>query len=270
MIFKSKIIKLLCIGTSILMLTSCSQPPDEETIIFASTNNTEAKEISEETFFDVSNLTNFEENYQGKTVKGFDKEGIERVGTFEKTKVTFSEEELSKLPVEFELEHIPRYGHSFFPLNNIDFIVVHNTANPNADAEDHYYYINNNKDAETSAHFYVDDTKIIQALPTNMECWSVGLNKNLKYQQILNSNSINIEICETGDKQKAIENAMYLIKYLLHPAFPEAMIVRHYDATLKDCPRYIEGSDWDNFLLNCYSGNIPTDYYEKLEKTKIE
>lgn len=259
---------IFCCVICSFFLSACASNTQTTEVVF-STVETKPMYVNEEKFFDISNLKNFEQNYQGKTVKVLEKDGTTRVGTFEKTKVTFSEEELSRLPVPYTVEPIPKYAHSFFPLNTIKYIVVHNTAD-NGTAADHYYHISHHDNAQTSAHFYVDDNEIIQALPTNMECWSVGTNKNLKVQDITNANSINIEICETGDIGKAIENGMYLIKYLLHPAFPDALIVRHYDATLKDCPRYIQGENWDNFLLNSYNGEIPVDYYDKLALTKQE
>lgn len=275
-IFKTKVKKnkyityFLCL--IVILFTGCGNTYEYQEVVLEQTEENKITNniyFSEDYFYNYSDLKDFSQNYEGKTVKIIDRDGNVKIGTFEKTKVTFSEEELSLLPVPYIVEDIPQYGHSFFPLNNIKYIVVHNTANPKADAAQHYYYINTNEGAITSAHFYVDDTQIIQALPTNMECWSVGLNEELIYQGITNANSINIEICETGDIDKAIDNAMYLIRELLHPAFPEALIVRHYDATLKECPRYITGMDWNIFLANSYGGQIPENYYEELGKTKI-
>lgn len=219
-------------------------------------------------FFDRYDYSNFENNYQGKLIRYWGSNGME-IACYSSEQIIFKPEEIALLPVEYKKERIPEYAHSFFPLNEIKYIVVHNTANPYADAEDHYTYISTNSEANTSAHFYVDDTQIIQALPTNLACWSVGTNDNLEYQGIKNSNSINIEICETGDIDKAINNAMILIRDLLLPHMENALVVRHYDATLKLCPRYINDNKWTKFLNDCYNYNIPENYYEELSKTKI-
>ena len=60
-----------------------------------------------------------------------------------------------------------------------------------------------------SWHFTVDDTQIIQHLPTNEVAWHAGPNGN--------SQSIGIELCvnSDGDFQKAKANAAWLVKRLM-------------------------------------------------------
>lgn len=120
------------------------------------------------------------------------------------------------------------------------YITVHETDNTaaGANADAHYRYWNSNDSANSSVHFVVDDTKVIQLLELNQKAWHVGDNKG--YSNITNNNSIGIEVCvnSDGDYAKARQNAIELVQYLLGvTGLSVDKVVRHNDASGKYCPR---------------------------------
>ena len=134
--------------------------------------------------------------------------------------------------------------------NDPKYIVVHETDNwsPGAGAVRHGQAMQNGNLAGT-VHYYVDDSNIVQTLRHSDGAWAVGDGKG-KYG-ITNYNSINLEICVNpeSDYYKAVENAVWLVRYLMEQTGIDlAHVVRHYDASRKHCPRRIldEGL-WDDF-----------------------
>lgn len=129
----------------------------------------------------------------------------------------------------------------------IKYIVIHDTGNTKvgANAFSHYKYFNSG-DHSSSADFFVDDTQI---LCTNdyhkFYTWHCGDGKG-KYG-ITNRNSIGIEICvnSDGDRQKAVENALVLVRELMKELdVPIERVVRHYDASRKNCPASMSKDNW--------------------------
>ena len=129
----------------------------------------------------------------------------------------------------------------------IEYIVIHDTGNigKGANAESHFKYFNGG-DRNASADFFVDDT---QALCVNdyykYYTWHCGDGKG-KYG-ISNSNSIGIEICVNSDCdiKKAVENTIILVKELMKELnIPIERVVRHYDASRKNCPNSMKKNDW--------------------------
>lgn len=134
------------------------------------------------------------------------------------------------------------------------YIVVHETDNESkgANALVHFKYWNTNDNANSSVHFVVDESNIIQLAELNWRCWHVGDNKG--YSDITNSNSIGIEICVNadGDYIKARQNTVELVAYLIKiTGLGIDRIKRHKDASGKNCPRRINAEGyWDTFLVN--------------------
>ena len=120
------------------------------------------------------------------------------------------------------------------------FIVIHETDNTTvgANADAHFKYWNTSDNANSSVHFVVDDTKVLQLLELNQKAWHVGDNNG--YSSITNNNSIGVEICvnSDGNYTNARQNAIELVKYLLNVSgLPVDKVVRHNDASGKYCPR---------------------------------
>lgn len=129
----------------------------------------------------------------------------------------------------------------------IAYIVIHDTGNKSkgSDAEAHFKYFNGGN-RNSSADFFVDDKKILQANDyTKYYTWHVGDGKG-KYG-ITNQNSVGIEICVNadGNYEKAVANAVELAKHLMKELnIPDERVVRHYDASRKNCPASMGVDNW--------------------------
>ena len=128
------------------------------------------------------------------------------------------------------------------------YIVIHTTGNKNkgANAMAHFNYWNS-RDVGSSADFVADDKEILQINDYNKYyTWHCGDGKG-KYG-ITNSNSIGIEICvnSDGDFDKAVENAVKLVKKLKKET-GITKVVRHYDASRKNCPAELSANDWEGW-----------------------
>ena len=127
------------------------------------------------------------------------------------------------------------------------YIVIHDTGNTNkgADANAHFKYFNGGN-RNSSADFFVDDTQVLQVNDYHTYyTWHCGDGKG-KYG-ITNGNSVGIEICinSDGDYNRAFVNAVELIKHLMKELnIPEECVVRHYDASRKNCPATMSKNNW--------------------------
>lgn len=129
----------------------------------------------------------------------------------------------------------------------IKYIVIHDTGNTNvgANAYSHYKYFNTG-DRSSSADFFVDDMQILCVNDyLKYYTWHCGDGKG-KYG-ITNSNSIGIEMCvnSDGDRKKVIEKTIILVKELMSELnIPINKVVRHYDASRKNCPASMNKNNW--------------------------
>lgn len=129
------------------------------------------------------------------------------------------------------------------------YLVIHDTANTSngANANAHYNYFNGgNRNA--SAHIFVDDSNIIQAVEFTDIAWHCG--DGAGRNGIYNSNSIGIEICvnSDGNYDRAVQNTIELVKYLMCEfGIPYDRVVRHYDASKKNCPQSMSANGWEKW-----------------------
>ena len=155
----------------------------------------------------------------------------------------------------------------------IQYIVIHDTGNKGkgANASAHFNYFNGGE-RSASADFFVDSTQIMQVNDyKKYYTYQCGDGKG-KYG-ITNSNSIGIEICvnSDGDYQKAYAKAVELTKYLMKELnIPITRVVRHYDASRKNCPAsmaYNNWALWNEFKkLLSESEELTMAQYEELKK----
>ena len=150
--------------------------------------------------------------------------------------------------------------------NTIKYIVIHDTGNTGkgSGAMNHYNYFNGgNRNA--SAHYFVDDSNIIQIIEDSNTSWHCG-DGGGKYG-ITNQNSIGIEICinSDGNYDKAIAHTIDLTKYLMTKYnISIDNVVRHYDASGKICPNSKSANNWAKWhvfkskLTNTSSGGLWT------------
>ncbi len=168
----------------------------------------------------------------------------------------------------------------FKKLKKISAIIIHWTANTNKGANaiaNRNYFQNDHKDKKTgklippsSAHFNVDDLRIIQCLPDDEvgyhvgAVWSkfktdahrlMGTNPtiNRTATDTPNNYTIGIEMCVNSDADplKVWQNTVELTQFLMlkHKISIEN-VLRHYDITGKDCPKMMVGekeSEWTRF-----------------------
>ena len=87
-------------------------------------------------------------------------------------------------------------------------LVIHETANPNADALMHYKYFNNTYRG-SSAHAFIDWNRIVQTINWNKKAWHAGRTANKYF--------IGIELCHatTADRFNVVYNqAVELFAFL--------------------------------------------------------
>lgn len=131
-------------------------------------------------------------------------------------------------------------------------IVIHDTGNTSvgADADANFRYFNSgNRDA--SADFFVDDHSIIRANDYHRyytwHCGDILPNPGPFYGIIGNYNSLGIEICinKDGDYDKAYQNAVDLVLYLMNELnIGIDMVIRHNDVSGKTCPGSMTANNW--------------------------
>ena len=155
-------------------------------------------------------------------------------------------------------------------------IVVHDTGNSSAgaDADANFRYFNSgNRNA--SADFFVDDHSIIRANDYNKYyTWHCGdklPNSGPFYGIVGNYNSVGIEICinKDGDYDKAYQNAVELVQYLMKELnIGIDKVIRHNDVSGKICPGSMAGDNWalwwkfKNLVAN--EGGLTMSQYEEL------
>jgi len=127
------------------------------------------------------------------------------------------------------------------------YIVIHDTGNPGkgANANAHFTYFNGG-DRQSSADFFVDSTQVLQVNDYNTYyTWHCGDGKGKN--GITNSNSTGIEICvnSDGNYDIAFQNTVALTKHLMTELnIPIDRVVRHYDASGKNCPTSMSKNNW--------------------------
>ena len=143
--------------------------------------------------------------------------------------------------------HQIKYNRSNRGGTPIKYIVVHDTGNPSrgANATAHYNYFNGG-DRSSSADFFVDDTQVLCVNDYyKFYTWHCG-DGHGKYG-ITNRNSVGIEFCINvdSDRDKTLARTAQLVRELMQELnIPIDRVVRHYDASRKNCPQSMSGNGW--------------------------
>ena len=142
-----------------------------------------------------------------------------------------------------EVDGISRRGEK---LEDIQNIVIHYVANPGSSAQaNHDWYAN--PESEVSSHFLVGlEGEVLQCIP--LDEYSSASNHR-------NKDTISIEVCHPDETGKftgeSYHSLVQLTAWLLEVSElqPED-VIRHYDITGKDCPRYFVSHEdaWQTFL----------------------
>lgn len=155
----------------------------------------------------------------------------------------------SKPEIDVELITVNPYSRPGIETDKITGIVVHYTANPGSTAMDNRNYFEGLKDShatKTSSNFVIGlEGEIVQCVPT----WEVAYASNDR-----NKDTVSIECChpdETGEFTKETYRSMVQLCAWLCLKFDlnEEDVIRHYDVTGKNCPKYfVENEEaWEEF-----------------------
>lgn len=94
---------------------------------------------------------------------------------------------------------------------------------------------------EASAHFIVKDDEVLQCWPIDKIAWHAGC-------RIGNYTSIGIEVIPCDKEGRFSDKSIMTLKELLN-TLPNRPLIRHYDWTGKDCPKfYVDRQKWTELL----------------------
>lgn len=142
--------------------------------------------------------------------------------------------------------------------STIKYIVVHYTAGTGSAKNNCIYFSKANRNA--SAHYFIDNSSIYEyADPAKYATWHCGDGAG-KYG-ITNQNSIGIEVVNTGGafSQEEIKKLTWLVQKLMKQFnIPAANVVRHYDASRKQCPLYYvkNSGEWTKLHTQITGGKV--------------
>ncbi|WP_333792081.1 peptidoglycan recognition family protein [Muricomes intestini] len=164
-------------------------------------------------------------------------------------KNTGLEADASKPAIDVQLLDVNEYSRPGIKSDSITGIVIHYTANPGSTAQENRDYFNGLKDShETSAssHFVVGlEGEIIQCVPT----WELAYASNGR-----NHDTVSIESCHPDESGKftdeTYKSLVQLTAWLCRKyGLTEQEVIRHYDVTGKNCPKYfVENEEaWELF-----------------------
>lgn len=143
------------------------------------------------------------------------------------------------------------------------YIVIHYTGNKTDKATSNgNYFKNANRGA--SAHYFVDDTTVVQVVSENDTAWAVGRNygSNNLFGKCTNRNSISIEMCSTNGRisNATYQNTVALVKSLMKKYnIDAAHVVRHWDVCSKSCP------GWTGWGANGTSASIWNQFKKDID-----
>lgn len=133
-------------------------------------------------------------------------------------------------------------------LEDVQDIVIHYVGNPGTTAEQNRCYYCN-PESSVSSHFLIGlDGEILQCLP---------LHEKSSATNWRNADTISIEVCHPDDSGQFTEatyaSLVRLTAWLLDACdLEQDHIIRHYDVTGKDCPRYFVTNEqaWEQFKMD--------------------
>lgn len=156
--------------------------------------------------------------------------------------------------MEYRIDHIDREKSSFIVNGQKRYkrpgtelmpksITIHSTGNPRSTPQNERdWLMNPNNKRWASWHVCVGDSYAIEAIPINERALHAGHAKG-------NTESIGIEMVETGDRQKVISNTVKLTAELLRKCnLTTDDVVRHYDWSKKNCPRILNYEGWKGWI----------------------
>ena len=140
-------------------------------------------------------------------------------------------------------------------IEEVNGVVVHYTGNPNTTAKqnrDYFEDLATTHETSASSHFVVGlEGEILQCMPLNEVAYA---------SKHRNADTISIEVChptEDGKFTKETYKAVVaLVAWLVvEYDLAEDEVIRHYDVTGKECPKYYVQYDsaWEDFKLDVWA-----------------
>lgn len=127
-------------------------------------------------------------------------------------------------------------------------ITIHNTGNPASSAANERAWLTNPTNArQASFHIVVDEKEAVECLPLTENAWHSGDGSAAKSG---NRTSIGVEICESGNYAKTLDNAAGLVASMLKErGWGVDRLRRHYDWSGKICPRLMyDSGKWTGWV----------------------
>lgn len=181
------------------------------------------------------------------------------------------------------LAHETNYSQALRKESDIQYIVIHYTANNGDTARNNLSYYHATANVKASAHFYVDEKEVCVSVPWYNVAWHCGGNRypntlgGAFWGKCRNSNSIGIEMCSRKDNQgryyfkdEVVQRAAeFTAKQMKLYKIPIERVIRHYDVVGKICPAPFVNDEiaWEEFkelVMQYYSGGEIVKYYENV------
>lgn len=152
--------------------------------------------------------------------------------------------------VEKDFLKINPYSRPGDPLEEVNAIVIHYVGNPGTTAKQNYSFfegIGVTGETSASSHFIVGlEGEIIQCVPLN----EISYCSNHR-----NFDTVAIEVChpdDTGEFTQETRDSLKRLVYWLCEVYDlkKADVIRHYDVTGKECPKYYvrNPEEWTSLL----------------------
>ena len=172
---------------------------------------------------------------------------------FARNYVDLKKIEMPEWVVEDFLDPNP-YSRPATEMKRVNEIVIHYVANPGTTAKQNMNYFNSLQDQtgikkiSASSHFIIGlEGEVLQGIPIYEMAYSTSKEKNV--------DTVSIECChpdETGKFNDATYDSLVKLTAWLckNLGLTEKDVIRHYDATGKDCPWYFVAHEvaWKKFL----------------------
>lgn len=159
-----------------------------------------------------------------------------------------------KTPPDYDIQYLTvnPYSRPGIPLENVNGVVVHYTANPSTTAQqnrDYFEGLSLSGKTSVSSHFVIGiEGEVILCIP----CDEIAYASNER-----NADTISIECCIPDESGKfadaTYDTLIHLLAWLAGKYDLETDdIIRHYDVTGKNCPKYYVEyeSAWDALKMD--------------------
>jgi len=167
--------------------------------------------------------------------------------------------------MEYKVNHIPKGRIRPGIKLNAQYITIHSTGNPTSTAmNERNWLVNPSNTRVASWHIAVDEKMAVEAIPLDEVAYHAGTSAG-------NNTSIGIEICESGDRAKTIQNTAELVAKLLHERkWGVDKLRRHYDWSKKICPRILADNNWKGWEEFKQAVQKELDNLNNKDKVKVQ